>query len=178
MKEAQPHPLQKFPGLTTTVTLPLTGIQVLIRRLDVAAFTTDAMRTVLNIPAMREAAQAFATQAAEQLKEPGKQGRPRGELPPEIMLEIQRESERGLLRAALLRPTLDELVGMHGAQGTEPDLGMPDYSFLVNAVDEFSAGKPGDAEKDRARAFPVAASGELAQPGEGVQLPPAPAAED
>lgn len=173
------HPLERFPNATHRVTLPMTGVEVLIRKLDIGAITVDCTRTVLSVPAMREAAQAFAAQAAKQLAEPGRTARPRGELPPEIALEIQRESERGILRSALLRPTLDELVSLYGGRPTDPDLGLgPDYSALVGAIDAFSGAKAGDAEKERAQAFPVAARLDAAYAGEGLQLPSAPVAED
>lgn len=51
--QVKPHSLERFPNATQRVTLPMTGVEVLIRRLDVEAFTSEGVRTALNMPALR-----------------------------------------------------------------------------------------------------------------------------
>lgn len=167
---ARPHPLERFPGATKTVTAPMTGLPVVIRKVDYDVITLDCTKTVLSGPAMREAAQGWAAQAAEEMKDPSQPARPRGELPAEVGLEIQRQAELALLRSALLRPTLDELVTIYGGDMKSPDLGLgPDFSYLAGEVDTFSKPRPSEEEVEAAKTFPAPASGDAAQPGEGVQ---------
>lgn len=166
----RPHPLEQFPGATRTVTAPMTGLPVLIRKVDYDVITLDCTKTVLSSPAMRAVAQGWAEEAGKEMQQPGEQSRPRGELPPEMGLEIQRQSELALLRSALLRPTLDELVALYGGDMQTPDLGLgPDFSYLAGEVDDFSKPKPAPEQLEAARTFPVPAGGGAAQPGEGVQ---------
>jgi len=47
---AQPHPTLKLPGFTKTVTLS-TGVEVIIKRLNIEAYTVDAAWHVLSTPA-------------------------------------------------------------------------------------------------------------------------------
>ena len=153
---ATPHPLERFPGATRTVTAPMTGLPVVIRKVDFDAITLDSARFVLSGPAMREVAQEWAARATEEMKEDGETPRPRGSLPPEAELEIQREASRAALRCALLRPTLDELVAEYGGSLDEADLGLgSDFSWLAGEVSAFSKPQPTPAQKEQARTFPV-----------------------
>lgn len=177
--EIKRHPLEAFPNAVKTLILPQTGIEVVIRRLDFDAITTDATKTVLSSPAMREAALLFAQEASETLND-GTPKRPRGDLPMEAMLDIQRESERGLLRNAILRPTLDELVALYGGnmEAPAPDLGLgPDFSFLTGEIEAFSKTKVGEPELQQARVFPVVPGDGDSQPGEDVRPAAAPGGE-
>ncbi len=162
------HPLEAFPSAVKYLTLPTTGVEVVIRRLDIDAITADASRTVLNMPAVREVAQAWAAEAAEKTKS-DTPTRPQVSLPPEVMLEIDRAARQGMLRAAVLRPTLDELVSLYGGSTETADLGLgPDYGYLLSEVDGFSNTKPGDAQKEQAKSLAPSKRGQPAQPGEGV----------
>lgn len=170
MEETQRHPLEAFPGATQAVTLPMTGLEVVIRKLDVEAVRNDAMRTVLSLPALREVSQMFAAEAAGEAQKGGDPQRNRGQLPPEVMLDIQRESQRALIRSALIRPDLGALIGLYGGSLDAPDLGLgPDYSVLATAIDEFSSPQAGEAQKEDARTFPVPERGDAERPGGKVR---------
>ncbi|GGO32721.1 hypothetical protein [Deinococcus humi] len=170
MDQTKPHPLESFPGATLAVTLPMTGLEVIIRKLDVEAIRNDGMRTALSLPALREVSQSFAQIAAGEMQKGDGPARNRGELPPEVMLDIEREMKRALIRTALIRPDLDTLVALYGGSLEAPDLGLgPDYSYLAGQIDTFSSPQAGEAEKDAARTFPVSERGSAERSGGKVR---------
>lgn len=170
MEEMKRHPLEAFPGATLAVTLPMTGLEVVIRKLDVEAITNDAIRTVLSLPALREVSQTFAALAAGEAQKGGDPARSRGELSTEVALDIERESRRALIRSALIRPDLDTLIGLYGGTLDAPDMGLgPDYSHLAGAIDTFSSVRAGEAQKEAARTFPVSERGDVERPGGKVR---------
>jgi hypothetical protein len=170
MDQFKPHDLEQYEGATEIVTLPMTKIKVVIRKLDVEVTRNDAMRTALSLPAMREVSESFAKIAAGEAQKGGDAPRSRGGLSPEVMLDIEREIKRALIRNALCRPDLESLIAMYGGSVDLPDLGLgPDYSVLAGAIDTFSEPQAGEPEKEAARTFPVPERGDAERPGGKVR---------
>ncbi|EYB68933.1 hypothetical protein DEIPH_ctg013orf0039 [Deinococcus phoenicis] len=152
----EPHRREKLKGMTKALYLPLLGQEVIIGRLSMEAYLADSRRVVLSIPAMREAAVAWSASVAEKLDD-GKPKMPRGDLPPEVQLEVEREAQRALVRGALLRPPLEDLVEEFGGSLEDPDLGMADdFEVLLLSIVTFA--KVGDAEREQTKSLSVAAS--------------------
>lgn len=169
MDRYPPHKREGFPSMTKRVYLPILGQEVVVGRLSVQAYMADARMYVLSIPAMREAAQAYAAEVAEKVDD-GTPKLPKSDLPPEVTLEIQREGQRAIARAALLRPPLEVLVEAYGGDLNAPDFGIAeDFEILMLNIVEFV--KVGGAEKEQTKSVAVPARGIAEQFGRKVGKP-------
>lgn len=130
------HPLEKVPGATQLVTLPLLGVDVVIRRVDVAAVSLASMRDLMKDPELK--AVLSAATPDEHMK-----------------LEATARVQQRLVRTALIRPKAAELLAQYGVDEdeTSPDMGMgPDFTVLVEAIMQLNPGLTGTPEKPRKRA--------------------------
>ncbi|MCP2015616.1 hypothetical protein L1280_002784 [Deinococcus sp. HSC-46F16] len=178
MTEKKTHPLEKFAGATKRITLPMSGIEVVVRRADVDAITNDAMKTTFQTGVLREVAAEWAKEAAEETRPEGSQPRPQPQLSPDQLLVIQAEATRAVLRNTVILPTLDELMELYGGGEQFADLGFgPDYQPLMDAVNELNPTtrdekgnltQAGDAQRDQAKSVAAPERGDAAQSGDGV----------
>lgn len=155
--EKKTHPLERFPGATKRVTLPMTGLEVVVRRADVDAITADAMKMTLQTGALREVAQGWAQEAAgEAAKDSTTPPRPQMALPPEMEIILMQEANRAVLRSVVVLPTLDELMAEYGGRDSDPDLGLgPDFKALMAAVNEMNPAGGGAEAETKSEAVPA-----------------------
>lgn len=155
-----PHPALKLKGFTKTVILS-TEIEVIVKKLNLEAYTMDAARHVLSTPALLMAASEYAKESTEAMETiDGKAP----SLSREQMLELNIQIQEKLLRAALIQPKLEELIELYGGSLEEPDYGLgPDLNVLLEAVQEFSA--PAAEVIAQAEQFPDQTRGEPARAG-------------
>lgn len=128
---ATPHPAERLPGLTKRVTLS-SGIEVLLRRVDLEAVTLDATQHVMNRHELLQVAGEHAQEAAQAVAalDPG------GRRPSALSVEAESALavSKSVLRATLLQPRLEELIALYGGREdqSEPDLGLgPDFADLL-----------------------------------------------
>lgn len=154
------HPALKLKGFTKTVTLS-TGVEVIIKKLNIEAYTMDAARHVMSTPALLTAAGEYAKESAAAIESVDGQA---PAMSREQMLETSVQLQEKLLRAALIEPKLEALVELYGGTLEEPDYGLgPDLTVLLEAVQEFSA--PAPEVVAAAEAFPGKARGKPARTG-------------
>lgn len=126
--EAAQHPALSLPGFTTSVTLS-TGVTVHVRKIDKNAITMAAARDL--------AAQAGAIEGIQELANLGENETP--QFTPDqlgMMLDIRRRT----LRAALVQPTLPDLMALYGGREDDADLGLgPDLTTLEEAITAWNA---------------------------------------
>ncbi|GAA4002665.1 hypothetical protein GCM10022631_11710 [Deinococcus rubellus] len=155
-----PHPALKLKGFTKTVTLS-TGIDVIIKKLNIEAYTMDAARHVMSTPALLTAAGEYAKESAAAIESVDGQA---PTMSREQMLETSLQIQEKLLRGALIEPKLEALVELYGGSLEEPDYGLgPDLTVLLEAVQAFSA--PDKKVVAQAEAFPDKARGKPARTG-------------
>ncbi|WP_161884051.1 hypothetical protein [Deinococcus alpinitundrae] len=155
-----PHPALKLKGFTKTVELS-TGVEVIIKKLNIEAYTMDAARHVMSTPALLTAAGEYAKESAAAIESVDGQA---PTMSREQILETSLQIQEKLLRGALIEPKLEALIEMYGGSLEEPDYGLgPDLTVLLNAVQEFSAPTPEVVAT--AEAFPDKARGKSARPG-------------
>lgn len=148
------HPFEKV-GAAKWLRLPLLGVEVIVRRVDVDAITADAFRATLSTGTLKEVAQKWAAEAAEAAQQKdGKAPRPQPALAPEDEITLSIEAGKAVLRNAVVTPTLDELLTTYGAapDNTYADLGLgTDYSVLMAAVNEMNPTSPNPKEAAAAK---------------------------
>jgi len=155
-----PHPATLLKGFTKTVTLS-TGVEVIIKRLNIEAYTMDAARHVMSTPALLTAAGEYAKESAAAIESVDGQA---PSMSREQMLETSIQIQEKLLRGALIQPKLEELLELYGGSLAEPDYGLgPDLTALLDAVQEFSA--PAPEVVAAAEAFPGKTRGKSARAG-------------
>lgn len=120
------HPLEDMPNMAERVTLPASGIEVVVRRADVDALSQDALRQGLGISgidqlALGDTAQLAASVGAMQA------------------LDLVQTVEAFIFRSVIAAPPLDELAARYGGNVNLPDFGMgSDYRFLQGVVDRLN----------------------------------------
>ena len=136
------------------VVLPLCGLELDIRRVDVKTLGMDAAMTYVSRSGLLGEANAYAQEGAAQARASSK-AEPRPESPPrhrevpgraQIGAELVRLTERAIIRAALEGTAVeyDALLAAFRATDTTPDLGMGrDYHTLVTAIVEHSGFRQG-----------------------------------
>lgn len=152
------HPLEKFPGMTKTLTLPLSGVEVVIRKVDMEVLTQDMALASMKSSDLMQVAARYSNEVSEETSGTSVSERLMQEIDTG---ELMKNIRSGLLREAVIRPTIDQLrAEVYGGRADSSDLGMgPDYSYLVKAVDEFNA-KPKDEDGEaKAAAFPETVGG-------------------
>ena len=173
MEEKQ-QPWEKFPKLYRKLTLPMTGLEVYIRKLVTQVYVDDGLAHTLSNPAMKEVVASLM----QETKEAGDyvagkkniKKRPVAELPIEALMQLEKQNHAKVFRAALAHPKLDVLLEEIGGDDSLPDLGMgDDFTFLNDAINAFSEGKAGEAEKTAARTFPNAEGGPVLDDGGEVR---------
>lgn len=146
-----------MPGAAERITLPMSGIEVVVRRGDIDAIMQDGMKFALNTEAMQDVAQAWAKTATEETKEEGVPERPQGQLTAAQLLEISQKTEAAVFRAVVTAPLLDDLMARYGGNDSLPDFGMgPDYGVLKEVVNRLNPAP----DKEQAKS-----------PGAGVPAP-------
>lgn len=164
------HPFEKFPGATRRVILPLSGVEVVVRRVDVEAVTSGCVLHAFRTGVLQDVAQEWARQSAEDTQDPTQPRRPAPELGMEDGLKLSRAIEVGILRNAVLAPPFDDLMALYGGSEAADDLGFgPDYSVLIGAANELNPPKAGEVERAAARMFPVPAGRDAGEPGGEVR---------
>lgn len=173
LQQVPAHPLERFPGAAKRFTMPMTGIEVVVRRADVDIITADCMKATLQTGVLREVAAEWAKTASESAKEDEKPERYQPELTPEQMLALNREAERAVIRATVIAPAFDDLLALYGGLESHADLGMgPDYRVLVAAVNEMNptpTDEEGDARRDEAKSVAAPKRGAAQRAGGKVQ---------
>lgn len=153
-----PHPATLLKGFTKTVELS-TGVEVIIKKLNIEAYTMDAARHVMSTPALLTAAGEYAKESAAAIESVDGQA---PAMSREQMMETSIQLQEKLLRAALIAPRLEALVELYGGGLEEPDYGLgPDLTVLLEAVQEFSA--PDKKVVAAAEQFPDKARGKPAR---------------
>lgn len=156
IQQVAQHPLEKMQNMAERVTLPGSGIEVVVRRGDIEAITQDAMRFALNTGTMQEVAAEWAKAANEHAAEPGGQKRQQAQLSALEMLDVARKTEAAVIRAVVAAPPLDDLIAAYGGSAELPDLGLgTDYAALKAAVDRLN---PTNQEQDKSPGEAVSAS--------------------
>ncbi len=113
---AKPHPALALKGFTRSVTLS-TGIEVHIRKLDRQAVIMSEARRATGV-------------AGGELEGAAQVG---------LIIDIQRRT----LKAALVQPSLAELMETYGGTEEDPDLGLgDDLTTIMTAIDEFTPQTP------------------------------------
>ncbi|AWN22214.1 hypothetical protein DKM44_02325 [Deinococcus irradiatisoli] len=155
-----PHPATLLKGFTKTVTLS-TGVEVIIKKLNIEAYTMDAARHVMSTPALMTAAGEYARESAAAIESVDG---PSPAMSREQMLETSLQIQEKLLRGALIEPKLEALIELYGGSLEEPDYGLgPDLTMLLEAVNDFSSPKPEVVAQ--AEAFPGKVRGKSPRAG-------------
>lgn len=146
------HPFERFPNATRRVTLPLSGFEVVVRKIDIDAVTAGGLRYALSLPALERVATLWANEAAKESEQDG-QRRPQPTMEPEEKRALEHAVEVAVLRNALLAPTLDDLLLEYGGSEGLDDLGLgPDYGVLLRVVAALNPAEAGGGA-DAARTF-------------------------
>lgn len=138
------HPLEKFAGMTKAVTLPLSGQEVIIRKVDMDVLSQDLTISTMRSEDLMSVAREYSGQVSEAMGQ-NLEAKLMGQI---NTAEVLKNIRNGMLREAVIRPTLDQLrTDVYGGRADSSDLGMgPDFSYLVKEVEAFNA-REGDGEK-------------------------------
>lgn len=169
IQQTPQHPLERMRGLAERITLPASGIEVVIRKADVEAITQDSMKFALNTSLLKEVAQTWAKEAGEASRDAGQTSRPEMPLDTAEMLELARKMEVALLRNVVAAPPLDELITLYGGSDQLADFGMgSDYRALLDAVNRLNPSKDEqkkEQDKSQSAAIPTPECSDAEQSG-------------
>lgn len=172
IQQVPAHPLEKMNGMAERITLPGSGIEVVVRRADVEALTADALRFAFTTPVLQQVAQDWATRAGEAAKVPGQLDRPQPALDMGQQMELARQMNAATFRAVVVAPKLDDLIAMYGGDEQLADFGMgSDFKVLKDAVDRLNPATPEHQERDKSQgaAVPAPEGGQPEQHGGEVR---------
>jgi hypothetical protein len=171
MTEPSAPPVQPaiLASFFTTLTLPASGLEVRIRKVDAGHIGTASAQGFL-LGGMSQAGAANAREGGAALQSLMATDGRAEDMDPQtagLLLEIAEYTNQQLLKAALVRPSFPELLALFESDGSGPDLGLgPDYTVLLNAVREHSGVKPVlPAETAAAKTFPAGKRGAAGRDG-------------